>query len=41
MHCRTYWRLYEQHNVHVNEALTGMMAKLRLLNKRLGRISIP
>ena len=38
MHWRTYWRLYGQHNVHVNAALAGMAKKLGLLQGRLGDI---
>jgi hypothetical protein len=34
MHWRTYWRLYGQHNVHVNAALAGMATKLGLLRER-------
>ena len=41
MHWRTYWRLYGQHNVHVNAALAGMAAKLGLLGERLDRINFP
>ena len=41
MHWRTYWRLYGQHNVHVNAALAGMSVKLGLMRERLGKIDFP
>jgi len=41
MHWRTYWRLYGQHNVHVNAALAGMAVKLGLLGERLDMIDFP
>ncbi len=31
MHWQTYWRLYGQHNAHVNEALAGIAARLSLV----------
>ena len=38
MHWRTFERLEREHNAYVREALSGMAAKLGLLNGRLGQI---